>query len=150
MGWLGGFGGFGFVLVRFGVVCGWFVVLGRFGAARTKPPHSSDTILKYIHQTFFQAAKTAMGNDLKLAILRTIEQKKTQSNKESFRGSGEYLDEDDLRAKYKDKPTQIANILANTRQYFCKIRGVTLFEIPEYTRDVEEYSAESVTSSRGV
>ena len=83
-------------------------------------------------------------------IFNKIEATKTTTNRETFRGEGEYLDYDDLALKYAAKHEQFQNILKNTHTFYCKVRGCTMYEEPQYTRAVSETTDTSVVNSRRV
>ena len=48
-------------------------------------------------------------------------------------GTGDFLDEDDLKERYRSKPEQLECILANTQSFKCARRGVKLYEDMKYT-----------------
>ena len=94
-------------------------------------------------KTFYKNFGNLVGEDLIARLQETITECKKTSSLVEFEGTGDFLDEIDLREKYKSKPDQLQNILANTRTYFCNVRQVWLYEDVCYKRrakDSEEVS----------
>ena len=86
---------------------------------------------------FFKEARLCVGDDLKSMIKASVTQQKTKTMRVNFRGSGEYMDLQDLTAAYQGKPEQLQSIIENTRKFYCPVRQTTLYENPEYTRSVD-------------
>ena len=59
-------------------------------------------------------------------------QENTQKDFERFQGDGEWLDEADLREKYKGKPDQAQNIIDKARSVLHPTRRVLLYEVLEF------------------
>ena len=69
--------------------------------------------------------------DLKRAISDTLLE--SMSKHESSAISQKWLDEFQLKERYKGREEQIENIKANAESIECKVRGVMLWADPEYT-----------------
>ena len=94
-------------------------------------------------QEFYKKYQDLAGEGLLTRLQETIVESKRNSTSVTFEGTGEYFDEMDMNEKYKNKPEQLANIFANTRNYFCPVRQVWLYEDVKYKRiaqDTEEVS----------
>ena len=51
------------------------------------------------------------------------------------------MDEEDMRKKYESKPNQLASILENGKTRVCPVRGVKLWQDPQYAlKQLEEES----------
>ena len=124
--------------------------LSRFFKKDPETKTDFDELNQEEKKQFYEVARTAVGNDLKAMIFNKIEATKTTTNRETFKGEGEYLDYDDLALKYAAKHEQFQNILKNTHTFYCKVRGCTMYEDPQYTRAVSETNDTSVVNSRRV
>ena len=82
---------------------------------------------------FYLSARKFVGcQHLKAAMLSKIEEIKSRTNVEKWAASENFMDEDDLREKYKSKPEILANVLKNATQFRCPIRGCTMFADVSY------------------
>ena len=100
-------------------------------------------------EKFFRDEHAAMGDALAAAMETVVSSKTTTTNTVSFKGTGEFLDEQDLSEKYAKKPEQLAAILRNTRKIYDPIRETTLFEDMKYvslTANEEEESKANESS----
>ena len=82
-------------------------------------------------KNFFKEHGHLRGKDLVVRLEETVQTWTTETTKNSFSGSGEYVDEHELWQRYKDKPDaqeQFENIKKNAKQIFDRVRGVTLYE----------------------
>ena len=99
---------------------------------------------------FFKKNHQLCGDGLKAAITVSTESvfKKTRSN--SFAANDEWMDEDDLEAKFRAKPNQLENVKAHAKTMICPVRNCTLYAVPSYTSiamDKQEGSTErSITT----
>lgn len=112
-------------------------VVSKHGALAADWTQVSDAEKK----EFYQNYQTLAGPDLLARLQETVTESKRRSSAVEFVGTGEYLDEADMNERYKHKPEQLANIFANTRNYFCAVRQVWLYEDVKYqrtARDAEE------------
>ena len=78
------------------------------------------------------------GSALQAKLEEHVEQWQKESTKVSFTGTGVFLDEEDMRAKYANKPTQLASILENTYQFHDHIRNCKLYEDVAFKREVSD------------
>jgi hypothetical protein len=67
---------------------------------------------------FFAKNRGTMGYDLSVAVQDVITRVLKTSDEVEFKGTGEFLDEADIREKYVNKPQQADAILKNTRSMF--------------------------------
>ena len=82
---------------------------------------------------FYVSARKFVGPaQLKASMLSKIEEIKTRTNTQKWAASENFMDEDDLREKYKSKPEILANVLKNATQFRCPIRGCTMFADVSY------------------
>ena len=124
--------------------------LSRFFKKDPETKTDFDELNQEEKKQFYEVARTAVGNDLKAMIFNKIEATKTTTNRETFKGEGKYLDYADLALKYAAKHEQFQNILKNTHTFYCKVRGCTMYEDPQYTRAVSETNDTSVVNSHRV
>jgi predicted nucleic acid-binding Zn ribbon protein len=105
---------------------------------------------------FFITNRKLMGEDLSVAVQEVITVKLTKKQEVEFKGTGEFLDEDDIRAKYAKKPKQAESIIQNSRSMFDPIRETTLYEDMNYNSKVansevlEDATGSSLTHDRHV
>ena len=62
---------------------------------------------------FFQEASALFGQDLRVKMECFVQETRCESNTNTYQNNGTFLDEADLTDKYKSKPDQLKNILAN-------------------------------------
>ena len=97
---------------------------------------------------FYRDEHALMGDSL-AAKFETLS-KKTVKGREtvSFKGTGDWLDNPDLKIKCAKKPSQLDAILRNTRTVYDNTREVTLYEDMSYSSGVgnEQEKAESKES----
>jgi hypothetical protein len=105
---------------------------------------------------FFAKNRNTMGYDLSVAVQDVISRVLKTSDEVEFKGTGEFLDEADIREKYVNKPKQADAILKNTRSMFDTMREVTVYEDMKYFSKVaqneklENTSGQSSTHDRYV
>eukprot|EP00959_Pyramimonas_sp_CCMP1952_P132026 2760453-Pyramimonas_sp.AAC.1 len=61
-----------------------------------------------------------------------IEEKSESFTEVELQGTGSFLDEEDMRDKYKNKPKRLQGILDRARRFTDPISGVELIEDMEY------------------
>jgi hypothetical protein len=83
-------------------------------------------------------AHCAMGSDLVKLMKEKITQSRITTEIRSFKGTGDYMDLEDITDKYKNKPLRLQAILRNTKTIWCKVGECTLYEDVNYERSVEE------------
>jgi hypothetical protein len=102
-----------------------------------KPPDIADAII---------ACKGEYGDDLVATCRATFTLTRTIESKVTMVGTGEFMDEVDLAAKYKDKPTRLAAIKKNTNTFYCSIGEVQLYEDMSYKSGQEKTASAKRTS----
>lgn len=85
---------------------------------------------------FFKNSANMMGKDLASAVDEHITRTSKRESETGFIGTGEWLDEHDLREKYKHKGEQATNIMENSRKVMDPVRKVWLFEDMTYKSSV--------------
>ena len=72
------------------------------------------------------------GDALNKMLTEKMTDSKISRQLSSFTNLGHFKDKTDLQDKYKSKPDQLANVLANCETFFCPKRQVLLYADPEY------------------
>jgi hypothetical protein len=85
---------------------------------------------------FFITNRKAMGEELSVAVQEVITVSLTKKQEIEFKGTGEFMDEDDIRAKYAKKPKQADSIIQNSRSMYDSIRETTLYEDMKYASKI--------------
>ena len=85
---------------------------------------------------FYVSARDYIGPaSLKAAMESKIEEIKTRTNKDRWSAESTFLDEDDIREKYKGKPASIIeNILAKAERFTCPNKDCVLYEDITYKK----------------
>jgi hypothetical protein len=78
---------------------------------------------------FYKENHLLLGTELAMQMDTTIRLHYTQKSSNSFAANGDWLDEDEVRTLYKDKPGQFESTIANARQMAHPVRRVTLYEV---------------------
>ena len=65
---------------------------------------------------------------IKAALVHALNSKTSVCNETTFKGNGQWLDEEELMEKYKSKPGQAQNIMDKARQFMHPTRGCMLYE----------------------
>jgi hypothetical protein len=102
-----------------------------------KPPDLGDAI---------RACRSEYGDDLVATCRATFTVTRTIESKVTMAGTGIFMDESDLDAKYKDKPTRLAAIKRNTKTFYCEIGEVHLYEDMSYKSGQEKAASSKRTS----
>ena len=83
---------------------------------------------------FYVSARKFVGPaQLKASMLSKIEEVKTRTNHQKWAANENFMDEHDLREKYRSKPEILANVMKNATQFRCPIRGCTMFADVSYS-----------------
>ena len=77
-----------------------------------------------------------------------ISQEMSSKEYEGFEGSGDWLDEVDLKSKYAEKPEQVAAIMQNANTMVHPTRRVTLYEDIDYKSKRGIASSYTTTTKR--
>ena len=64
----------------------------------------------------YQKNSDTINGDLSVALTAAIKEVVTESEESQFKGSGTFLDEEDLIEKYKNKPGRAAKIMKNVER----------------------------------
>jgi hypothetical protein len=105
---------------------------------------------------FFATNSKTIGDELSVAVQDVITRVLKKTEEQEFKGTGDFMDEHDLREKYAKKPKQADAILKNTRTMFDTLREVMLYEDMVYSSKVaqnvklETSSGQSSTHDRYV
>ncbi|CAE7365267.1 unnamed protein product [Symbiodinium sp. CCMP2456] len=111
---------------------------------RCRRCHASKSAIQRLaraHDGLVQDFARISDRDLVARIEETVQCWQTESTKNSFRGTGEFLDEHELWTRYKDKPDgaqQYESVKRNSKQLYDRVREVTLYEDMKYTTAHED------------
>jgi len=97
---------------------------------------------------FYKKHKDTLRKDLKTEVEGIVKEKSTAEAEVAFGGNGNWMDEEDLREKYKHKPGRADAILENSRSYTCPIINVKLYEDMEYKSSFNNRIAQSETTEK--
>jgi hypothetical protein len=84
-------------------------------------------------QQFYADHHTAFGDDLSMAVQESVSQVEAEVSKVLQSGTGNFIDEENLKEKYAKKPLQLAAIMKNTKRFRDRVRECTLFEDVKFT-----------------
>ena len=73
-----------------------------------------------------------MGEDLAKRMQETVTEYKIHNETTEWLQNSEFRDKEDMTAKYKDKPDQLESIWKNAKKIRCPIRGVDVWQDPEF------------------
>ena len=95
-----------------------------------------------------------MGDGLAAVMKTLVTTTTTTTNSVSFKGTGEFFDEEDLTEKYARKPQQLVSIPRNTRKFYDPIRETHLLKDMKYfscvaTEEEESKASESTITQEG-
>jgi hypothetical protein len=89
-------------------------------------------------QEMYKKGRDLAGKALHTLIVETITVHRTISSITLWEANDSFMDEDDLKVAFKDKPEQMRHIMENATQKFCNKRGVTLYGVPDYNKKETE------------
>lgn len=89
-------------------------------------------------QAFYEAHGHLRGEGLRVQVEEVVQDWKTSTTRMEFEQEGEFLEEEDLRKKYHDRPETLRNILQNARTFFCPVKKLTLYADPKYKARVSD------------
>lgn len=98
-------------------------------------------------QAFYASHSHLRGEGLRVKVEEVVQDWKTSITSMEFNQTGNYMDEEDLRKKYAEKPEDLKNILQNARTFYCPVKRKTLYADPEYQAKVQD-SIEHGTSEK--
>ena len=96
-------------------------------------------------QAFLVTAHGAYGDDLLRLLRSSLGEVHSTESQMSFVGVGTFMDEEDIRAKYKHKPRTLDAILKRAKRMTCPNTKIELIEDMQYTTVAS--SSESHTST---
>ncbi len=73
-----------------------------------------------------------MGDDLKKSLVETITWSRIRRHASNFSAKGKFMDEENLKKAFEDKPDEKAAIKTNSHQMQCAITNKYLWWVPEY------------------
>lgn len=89
-------------------------------------------------QAFYEAHGSLRGENLRVKVEEVVQDWKNSTTRVEFNQVGNYMDEEDLKKKYADKPEDLKNILLNARTFWCPVKKKTLYSDPEYSAKVQD------------
>ncbi len=88
---------------------------------------------------FYKKNHEAMGSELTVLINEHVMHYEKAKSSNQFEAKGDWVDEEELKQRYKGKDAQLKALQANGRRFFCDIRQTTLWEDIKYTsKSLEE------------
>ena len=73
---------------------------------------------------------------------------KTQVTRYEFDQNVEFLNEEDLKLKYAQRPITLENILKNGKKFFCPVKQEMLYWDPKYSANVKDVEEHGTTEKR--
>ena len=95
------------------------------------------------YKEHFDKFKDALSTALTAAIKDVV----TVSEETGFKGAGTYMDEEDLKEKYKAKPGRAETIMKNANKYYCDNAECQMYEDLGYTSTNMTGTKRDVTST---
>ena len=95
---------------------------------------------------FYKDCAMLRGDALDAKVVEAETQITTRTSKASFQGDGDWLDESEVRDKFKSRPEQADSIIKNAKHFYDPTRQVMLYEVVAYKSqqlDTEERTDES-------
>ena len=102
---------------------------------------SFDAMSSENSQAFFQYNAHLHKEELKTAMRVAIERQVASGTEVELVGNGDFLDEEDLKAKYAAKPGRADTIITNTKKIYCGAAEIYLYEDMHYKSKKREYSS---------
>ena len=105
---------------------------------RIKRATGGDSEFKHAFQSltdkeaFFKNNHELIGSALKAKILQCSQLTSTTTHSDDFYGSGDYLDEIELKDKYAKRPEVAERIMKNSRSFECQITQRMMYEDVSY------------------
>eukprot|EP00927_Polykrikos_kofoidii_P080363 TRINITY_DN77223_c0_g1_i1.p1 TRINITY_DN77223_c0_g1~~TRINITY_DN77223_c0_g1_i1.p1 ORF type:complete len:405 (+),score=93.72 TRINITY_DN77223_c0_g1_i1:61-1275(+) len=97
-------------------------------------------------ESFFKGAHFLVGSQLAAYTSKAVQKVKGSKIVHSFSKKSEWMDEEEIREKFKHRPIMVESILANAETIQCPIRNVDMFEVPTFT-SAETHEHTEVTTS---
>ena len=99
-------------------------------------------------ESFYREHSHLRGEDLRLRLQEIVTDWKQTTSEVSFTGTGEYVDEQTLTEKFKNRPDQLRNVLQHTHSFYDHIRGTQLYEDVTYTRKAQDSVVKGTCTKR--
>ena len=113
-----------------------------------KEKFSQEALSPDERKAFMKEAQGLMGDDLETLVEQTINKKRTSEKAWSMSAECDWLDEKDLKDRFKSRPDKVEKIMERGRQMECPLMGCTMYGIPKYasldketTKEIDETSA---------
>ena len=100
---------------------------------------------------FMKSNQNLFGKDLQKAITDINIQARLRKSGTTFSQHGDFIDiegEDGVKAKYSNRPDQLANILERGQRITCPVRGVEAVWVPKYTLNITDEEHETDETKR--
>ena len=79
-------------------------------------------------QAFYKNANGLLAEDLGKLVEEAVAEHTQSTSHVELVGTGDFIDEADLKERYKNKPQRLEGIIQHTRRMVCPISGCELFE----------------------
>lgn len=89
-------------------------------------------------QAFYRDNHEKVGADLTASVEEIVSRTVTHEESVLFQGTGEFIDEVDLRLKYTTKPGRAEKIMENSRTIYDHISATKLYEDMKYVSQVQQ------------
>ena len=83
------------------------------------------------------------GNDLDMAFRQELTRTEEATVNMTMKGTGQWLDAEDIQEKHHNKPQRLQSIMHNTRSFTDPISETVLYEDMAYTSTTEEAHSRS-------
>ena len=97
---------------------------------------------------FYNECKSLVKEDLHLKMQELIVHTHRRTSILSFTGTGNFIDEEDVRTKYANKPSQLEAVLQNSRTMLHPTRRVTLYEDLDFASKMHDEEENTETKKR--
>ena len=89
-------------------------------------------------KVFFQESDGLFDDALAKAMHTAIQSSSYKKQSTVFDEHGDFFDEEEVNEKFKDRPSQLASLLAKGRRMRCPVRGVELIWVPTYSLSIKK------------
>ena len=122
-------------------------------ALQTLQPEAQDrfkALTREERATWKLENRDSIGQDLAASLKLLLHTKSSTYSDSKLKAVGDYVDEDDLKQRYKDKPEQLQNILANAETFYHPTRKVTLYLDAQFSKQAEKGESHSQSYTQDV
>ena len=99
-------------------------------------------------ETLMAKARDAYGDVLFKLLRTTLTEEINTESKVGFTGTGVFMDEDDIKEKYAEKPSRLAAVLKHAKRIRCPTTQIELIEDMQYTSCAASSSTHTTTAKR--